>query len=318
MDSADLPRSTADRAPFSDMWASPSSYKDEGFLVSLSSAPRPPALSSPTITSADGHGHHLSDLQQVSSSSTWLHPFPTPAQVSTSCLPPSPFHTSSHRSGSLGHCHWTSVLPTPPPSTKGSKRNSPRSERQYTSTPYRRPLAGHHRFERNTVWPESPTLSTRRARKFSQLDLGLASLCVAADQAFSDSASCTMSSGPRRPSQSRQSRDSAAQVSSRMEAQAADSHRMLPPFKPRALTLDGADRPSLPPMLGYTSAIQKLGPIRNTSSSSLRHRTEPRSNPYFISTPTRRSVDDTRSVPSSVSPQTSRDGSEAEAWSPFQ
>lgn len=69
------------------------------------------------------------------------------------------------------------------------------------------------------------------------------------------------------------------------------SHKIWLPTKPRALTLDGSGRLILPPLSGHHSP-SRVGPLRTPpfgSWPSTRHRTEFRHNPYFVSTPARRS-----------------------------
>ena len=306
------PLGMAEEARFSsmDVRRSTSSYKDEAFLVQASLPHHPPSPSSPiTITAADGH-HHLSASQHFLPPSA---PRPSPL-----CFPtpsPSIAFTSNptHQSGHPGHFDWRPVLLTPPPSCHGGGSIPSRSTRRRDpSAPDVNPSSGRRRFDRKTAGLESPTLATRRAKKHSQPPASaLESLCLVAEQTLCDA----MSSARSPSSSSQKNKTRLAHAVSRAEAPVQHSHKMLPPFKPRALTLDGADRPTLPPMLGHVSPNQ-IGPIRSSSFSTQRHSAAQKSNPYFISTP-RRSVGNTRSA-ASLSPQTPREAGDPEAWSPYQ
>ncbi|EST05419.2 NDT80 DNA-binding domain protein [Kalmanozyma brasiliensis GHG001] len=69
------------------------------------------------------------------------------------------------------------------------------------------------------------------------------------------------------------------------------SHKVWLPTKPRALTLDDSGRLILPPLSGHHSP-SRFGPLRSSplgSFPSTRHKAEFRHNPYFVSTPARRS-----------------------------
>ncbi|SPO25735.1 uncharacterized protein UTRI_03100 [Ustilago trichophora] len=327
------------------MWTINSSYKDDLLFVQASPSPSPSSLLhplpppfSPPITvhrhhrHPHYHHHHLRHSFQHFHPSARAYslpsPFPTPSQPSLGGSTPSGLKTttSSHRSSSGKHGLYDRspiLLLTPPPSSQGTKRtssiSSTKSDRRDASAPYRSPSTGHHHhFDRNTVWPESPTLATRRAKKHSQLGSAPESLCIAVEQTLSDTARqpVMFSSAPSQSSQSRQWAEAKPlQTPSHSRALMEDSHKMLPPFKPRALTLDGADRPTLPPMLGYVSP-NHVGPLRKPSHSSLRHAAEHRSNPYFVSTPAHRSIGHARSS-ASLSPQTSREASDVETWSPY-
>ena len=77
---------------------------------------------------------------------------------------------------------------------------------------------------------------------------------------------------------------------------------MMPPTKPRALTLGSTDRPVLPPLLGHHFQ-SRLGPVRG----SFRQGAEYRHNPYFVSTPARKSLDYFALSPSSSSSRGSRE-----------
>lgn len=72
----------------------------------------------------------------------------------------------------------------------------------------------------------------------------------------------------------------------RTAAKPHESLKMMPSTKRRALTLDGTNRPVLPPLLGH-HYHSNLGPIR----TSIRRGVEYRSNPYFVSTPARKQTD---------------------------
>ncbi|SPO25480.1 uncharacterized protein UTRI_03100_B [Ustilago trichophora] len=329
------------------MWTINSSYKDDFLFVQASPSPSPssllhpppPPLSSPiTVHRHDCHHHYLHHHHHRNSTqhlhpSARVHslppPFPTPSQPSSGGPTPSGLKTtiSLQRSGSGRHglYDWSPIpLLTPPPSSQGTKRTSSssptKSDQRDLSARNRSPFTGHHhQFDRNAVWPESPTLATRRAKKHPQLGPALESLRTSAKQTLFDNTARQQIMSSSAPSQSSQSRHQVdakpLQTLSRSRALTGGSHNMLPPFKPRALTLDGADRPTLPPMLDYVSPSQ-VGPIRKLSHSSLRHAAEHRSNPYFISTPARRSISHARSS-ASFSPQTSREASDAETWSPY-
>nr|QGW08806.1 P53-like transcription factor [Ustilago esculenta] len=300
----------ADKASFPSMQTSGCSrYKDDAVLVQASPLPPSPQ---PSPFTADAR--RLS--AQRRSSSSLLLPSPAPALASSRRSTPSGLTTPSHRTETAGLYNWSPILLTPPDSSLGRKRAPSRSGPPDSSAPYQSRSTAYPRFYRSTLCTESPTLATRRAKTIHQLSSGLTSLCVAAGQASSDLRTPTMSSTRASQVSPRSQRDQrhALQASPRTGGSHPHPKNVLPPMKPRALTVDGAERPTLPPVLGYAPQTQ-VGPIRSSSFSSLRHGADYRSNPYFHSTCARRSVVHTRATPS-LSPQTSREASDAEVWSP--
>ncbi|KAJ1028968.1 hypothetical protein NDA18_002601 [Ustilago nuda] len=242
---------------------------------------------------------------------------------------------------------WRPILLTPPPTVKrgDSSTLSYTSVQQGRDTPTlsKQKSPPKCTFDYppkcNDAWPLSPTLSTKRARKHSHRNPSHASLRVAVKRIGEKLSSGTMASSSSSqvplhssvPSKDSQF-DSHHLDSMEPTRSSVDTHRMLPPFKPRALTLDGIDRPNLPSMLGYhptphpirhghghahahgsghRHSRSMLGPIRASPSrsfSSFRNGPEYRSNPYFVSTPGRRYIDHTRSTPS-LSPKPTREAS---------
>ncbi|SNX84501.1 uncharacterized protein MEPE_03210 [Melanopsichium pennsylvanicum] len=285
-----------------------SSYKGTAFL-------RPPLSSPITITSAAADRYPSA---QPSQSSNLLHPFPIPIQASSSRPTSSALTTPlTDRSIPSKDYDWSPILLfTPPPSYPSRPGTSSRFDRKNSSAPYCNAFPGPHHFDRNTVWPESPTLSTRRVKKHSQPVSGLESLCIAATRTASSDAEgqAMASAAPSKSSSPHGSQPIRRRLSPQTPFQISDSHKMQPSLKPRALTLDGADRPTLPPM-PVNASHGRLGPIR-TSPSTFRHGADYRSNPYFVTPPTSRSVDHARSI-ASLSSQSSREASDVEGCSPY-
>lgn len=315
-----------------------------------------------TTTSTSTDGDHPSTRHTPFSHRRFPHV--TPTHKRSSLITPSP---SSYRStvftlptviptttAGLEQYDWRPILLTPPPTAKrGDSRTlsyTPVEEGRDTPTLSKRKTPPKCTFDYrpncNDAWPQSPTLSTKRARKHSHRNPSHASLRVAVKRTGDKLSSGTMASSSssqvpfHSSAPSKDSKIDSHHVDS-MEStpSSVDTHRMLPPFKPRALTLDGIDRPNLPPMLGYhptphvighghrhgdgsghRHSHSMLGPIRASPSrsfSSFRNAPEYRSNPYFVSTPGRRYIDHTRSTPS-LSPKPTREGGYFDNWTAVQ
>ena len=287
-------------------------------------SPPSPPLSPSNAFSTDGRPRLAFQKAIPPAEAHLLH---LPARLPSSF--PSPSFSSlsrSPRTGRLDHYNLSPILLTPPASTQDQHSNrTPTAIGRTASYPrYRNPVPCLYRLERNAIWPESPTLSVRRVRKRSQeIAAATSSLEHTAERISSSPGMHTMTCLSLTSSKGFQAdehrREHRAYRSLRIEGPVPATQHVLPPFKARAMTLDGTDRPTLPPMLGYTQPSQ-VGPIRTSPSrtfSASRHGSEHRSNPYFISTPARLPLDQTRSS-ASLSPSTRRGPINVEPRSPQQ
>ncbi|CDR99454.1 hypothetical protein [Sporisorium scitamineum] len=315
MDSSSRPL-LADQALSAEMETPTRSYKDGGLASLLSSPPSLPLSSSlsspPSITykvdspaiirsqdlpSPGASSKRPSPLLIYPSSRHHNHDKPHHLQAhSSDPTPPSSTTRCDSSATSSGHFDWNPILLfTPPPSSHSSKLpSSPAGHPRDTSDCFRSPQSAfHHQLNRNAVWQNSPTLSTRRARKLSQhMPLSLMSDRTALNSAVSGDANSSMSLNvssevmQSSPGTELSGRSPSPLGIKRTAAKPHESLKMMPSTKRRALTLDGTNRPVLPPLLGH-HYHSNLGPIR----TSIRRGVEYRSNPYFVSTPARKQTD---------------------------
>lgn len=255
-----------------------------GWISPLSSQPLPTPPSSqprPVTTAKDGH------LTSATTTTRYL-PFSFPPQGAPSR------HSPFSRPGSSLEHRKPSHYPLTPPSSSPA-----------TPALHRGPFPDRHRNpDRKVFWPESPTLSTKRAKKQLQL---------------ASPFTPTRATDKRRSRVSPKSRTSNG-IRNRKTMERADaqhSGKMLPPLglslRPRALTLDEFERLTLPPMVTTPS---RIGPIRSSSSyplSKSRHPGQERHNPYFPPTPARSSIVQSRS-PLPLTPSPRREANDADFW----
>ncbi len=319
------------------MWSKNASYKERPFLEkglprSLPLSPplhphqSPSTISTFKVNTADGFS--FPSARQPHTLLRHHHPFSTPTQTqaSSSCptsTPSTPL-TPSFRPVELKLPDIINheLLTPPPTSSRGKERKpSPLLYRHPPSIASRTLSSKPIFLYRSEFWPESPTLSTRRARKHSKPLPTLALPYFSGHRSSRELASHAMSSAPSSsPRESFQCEKRVTrthtQTLSRSGAQAQDVNRMLPPLKPRALTLDGLDGPSLPPMHSLDPQSH-IGPIRTSSRSfsNARHSGEYRSNPSYVFTPGRKSTDSARRF-LTLSPEDMRDTNELDVWTP--
>lgn len=303
------------------MSLSATSYKDEPAHAQPSSSPLLPTrlpLSSPSVTARTSNTtttirlHHPRFSPSFSERPRSLPctdfssgPQLRQSKPRLSCpTPPSPADPG-HTPKRVNHYDWSPVLLlTPPPSSHIGISRATSSSLGKRHTPDSFGTSPYHvgrRFHAKATDFSSPTLSTRRAKALSQLKpLPMLLPCTAMELAANNEPSQIMvshSTSLNSPKPTQVSEHVKSSTPALIEAPTRAKGRELPklmPFtKPRALTLDGMDRPVLPPLLGNLSP-NRFGPIRTSSSrtsSSFRHAVEHKSNPYFVFSQPRRPVD---------------------------